>query len=102
MTRPKSGRQRTTATAWTPCSAGTGEVSLSCAGPVVDLALELANLTWKEELAITECARRDKTQERAAEDNGYSVDTMQRWYRRGIAKLCRAWGGVWWVEKLAE
>ena len=76
---------------------------LQCgAGPVVDLALELANLTWKEELAVTECARRDKTQERAAEDNGYSVDTMQRWYRRGIAKLCRAWGGVWWGEKLAE
>lgn len=32
---------------------------------LVELAMQKANLTWKEELAITLCVRRDMTQERA-------------------------------------
>lgn len=72
------------------------------AGPVVNLAIELANLTWKEELAVTLCVRKDKTQEAAAEEAECSVDTMQRWYRKGMKKLQKAWSGVWWIEKLAE
>ena len=72
------------------------------ASDLVDLAVKQANLSWKEELAITQCARRDKTQERAAEDCGYSTDAIQKWYRRGIRKLCESWRGVWWIERLSE
>lgn len=54
---------------------------------LVELAIQKANLTWKEELAITLCVRRDMTQERAAEYSNLSPDTIQRWYRRGISKL---------------
>lgn len=69
---------------------------------VVDLAVELANLNWKEALAIDQCGRKAKTQERAAEDSKRSPDAMQRWYRAGIKKLSAAWAGLWWVEILAD
>ena len=69
---------------------------------IVDLAVEMANLTWKEELAVTECGRKYKTQEKAAEDNGRSPDAMQRWYRSGMKKLSVAWSGCWWVKALAD
>ena len=69
---------------------------------LVELAVKMANLTWKEELAITLCGRKDKTQNQAAEESGFSVDTMQKWYRRGTEKLGRAWGGVWWIRKILE
>ena len=72
------------------------------ASPVVNLAIELANLTIKEESAITLCARKGMTQERAAEEAGCSVDSMQRWYRRGIQKLAKAWDGCWWIDRLAD
>lgn len=67
---------------------------------LVDLALAMANLTWREELAITLCGRQAITQERAAEKSGCSVDAMQRWYRAGIRKLSAAWAGVWWINKI--
>lgn len=69
---------------------------------VVDLAVELANLNWKEFLAIEQCGRKAKTQERAAEDANCSPDALQRWYRAGIKKLSAAWAGMWWVQSLAE
>jgi hypothetical protein len=69
---------------------------------IVDLAIQMANLTWKEELAITHCGRRDETQDVAAEKTGYSVDSVQRWYRAGITKLRAAWSGVWWIHKLTQ
>lgn len=69
---------------------------------LVDLAIEMANLTWKEDIAIKLCGRQAMTQERAAEEAGYSVDAMQRWYRLGIKKLSSAWSGVWWIEKLTD
>ena len=72
------------------------------AGAVVDLAIEMANLTWKEALAVDQCGRKDKTQERAAEDAKRSADAMQRWYRAGIKKLSIAWAGMRWVESLAD
>lgn len=72
------------------------------ASAVVDLAIEMANLSWKEETAINLCARKDMTQEKAAEVANCSVDSMQRWYRKGIEKLCKAWSGVWWIEKIIE
>lgn len=68
--------------------------------PLVELALAMANLTWKEELAITLCGRQAMTQERAAEKTDCSVDAMQRWYRAGMRKLSTAWSGVWWIEKI--
>lgn len=72
------------------------------ASSVVDLAIEMANLTWKEDLAITLCGRQAKTQEKAAEESGYSVDAMQKWYRSGIKKLSRSWSGTWWISKLID
>lgn len=69
---------------------------------LVDLAVKKANLSWKEEMAVTLCGRKDKTQNHAAEESGLSVDTIQRWYRRGIEKLGRAWSGIWWIQKLLE
>lgn len=69
---------------------------------LVDLAMKKANLSWKEEMAVTLCGRKDKTQNQAAEESGLSVDTVQRWYRRGIDKLGRAWSGIWWIQKLLE
>lgn len=69
---------------------------------VVDLALAMANLTWKESTAIQLCGRKAMTQERAAELTGYSVDAMQKWYRSAIKKLSASWTGIWWVEKLIE
>lgn len=71
------------------------------AGAVVDLAVEMANLTWKESLAIELCGRKGKTQETAAEEAKRSPDAMQRWYRAGIKKLSTAWAGMWWIQNLA-
>lgn len=70
--------------------------------PLVDFALSMANLTYKEELAVTLCGRKDKTQDQAAEETDLSVDTIQRWYRRGMLKLCRVWSGIWWIKKIIE
>lgn len=67
---------------------------------LVDFALSLANLSWQEETAISLCGRKRMTQERAAENAGYSVDAMQRWYRAGIKKLAAAWSGQEWIEKI--
>lgn len=72
------------------------------ASALVDLALEMANLTWKESLAINLCGRQAKTQERAAEESGWSVDAIQKWYRSGMKKLTRSWDGVWWIRKVIE
>lgn len=72
------------------------------ASSLVDLAIEMANLTWKESLAIQLCGRQAMTQERAAEKAGYSVDAMQKWYRSGMNKLIKLWSGVWWIQKIVE
>ncbi len=69
---------------------------------LVDYALSIANLTWQEELAVTLCGRKHMTQERAAEQAGYSVDAVQKWYRAGIRKLCTAWSGSEWILILAS
>lgn len=72
------------------------------ASAVVELAISMSNLTWREELAINLCGRKGKTQEKAAEETGYSPDAIQKWYRSGIRKLSLSWAGLWWVESLAE
>ena len=71
-------------------------------GNLVDFAVALANLTWREQVAITLCGKQAKTQEIAAEEANVSVDSMQHWYSSGMRKLQTAWSGVWWIEKLAE
>ena len=70
------------------------------ASAIVNIAIEMANLTWKEQIAIELCGRQSKTQDKAAEETGYSVDSMQRWYRAGITKLIKAWSGIWWIKKV--
>lgn len=72
------------------------------ASELVNLAIEMANLTWKESLAINLCGRQAMTQERAADKSGYSVDAMQKWYRSGMKKLVKSWSGMWWIQKLVE
>ena len=68
--------------------------------PLVDFALTLANLPWQEALAIDLCGRKRMTQERAAEQAGYSVDAMQKWYRAGIKALRVAWSDSEWIRKV--
>ena len=34
---------------------------------IVDRAMAIANLTWKEEVAVYQCGRKGRTQEKAAE-----------------------------------
>lgn len=70
---------------------------------IVDRAMAITNLTWKEEVAVYQCGRKGRTQEQAAEICGYSVDAMQRWYSKGIKKLIFAWARSEWIgELLAE
>jgi len=67
---------------------------------LVDYALTLVNLTWQERTAVTLCGRQHYTQEQAAEQAGYSVDAMQKWYRAGMKKLLAEWSGHVWIKKL--
>lgn len=67
---------------------------------LVDFAVSLANLNWKESLAIDLCGRKQYTQDLAAEKSGYSVDAVQRWYSSGMKKLGNAWDRRIWVEKI--
>lgn len=67
---------------------------------LVDYALSLVNLTWQERTAISLCGRQHFTQEQAAEQAGYSVDAMQKWYRAGMKKLLAEWSGQRWIKKL--
>ena len=72
------------------------------ASDLVDLAISMANLTWKESIAINLCGRQAKTQEKAAEESNCSVDAMQKWYRSGVKKLAKSWCGLWWILKIIE
>lgn len=79
----------------------------SPAAAPVDLALELANLTDDEMLAIDLCGRRGLTRDRAVEELDKigiqrEIDTINRWYRSGMKKLCRVWGGLYWIEAIIE
>lgn len=69
---------------------------------LVDILLSMVNLTWKEEKAVNLCGRQELTQFQAAENIGVEQSTMHRWYKQGLDKICRVWGGVWWVEKLIK
>lgn len=67
---------------------------------LVEFGLTLVNLTWQEQLALDLCGRKHMTQERAAEQAGYSVDAVQKWYRSGMRKLGVAWSGQEWIQKI--
>lgn len=67
---------------------------------LVDFGLTLVNLTWQERLAVTLCGRQRYTQEQAAEQAGYSVDAMQKWYRAGMSKLVAEWAAHDWILKV--
>lgn len=74
---------------------------------LVDFALSTANLTRREAIAIDLCGRKGLTYGEAVEELMNSntpreTDTIQRWYSSGIRKLCAAWDGVPWIEKLTE
>ena len=70
--------------------------------PLVDFGMTLANLTWQEQLALELCGRKHMTQERAAEQAGYSVDAVQKWYRSGMKKLGVVWDGQAWIKKILD
>ncbi len=75
----------------------------------VELALEMANLTDKERLAVKMCGIRGLTYEEAVEelqkdnkDKRREVDTIKRWYHSARKKLCRAWSGLYWIDAILE
>lgn len=70
--------------------------------PLVDFGLTLVNLTWQEQMALDMCGRKHMTQERTAEQAGYSVDAIQKWYRSGMKKLSVAWDGQEWIKKIVS
>lgn len=80
----------------------------SAAAPL-KLALEMANLTDKERVAVDLCGIRGLTYDEAAEElqkdgneKRREVDTIKRWYRSARLKLCRAWAGMYWIEAILE
>lgn len=66
-------------------------------GALIDFALQDVNLNWKEQKAIDLCARKGYTQERAAEELGYSVDALQKWYRSAMRKIISSFDGKHWI-----
>lgn len=80
----------------------------SASGPV-KLALEMANLTDKERLAVDLCGIRGMTYDDAADylqskgDNKRrETDTIKRWYASAKKKLCLAWSGLYWIDAILE
>lgn len=77
------------------------------ASALVDLALEMANLTDKERIAVELCGRRGLTRDEAVEElqktsTPREIDAVKRWYRSGIKKLCVAWSGLYWIDAILE
>ena len=75
----------------------------------LNLALEMANLTDHERIAVNLCGIRGMTYDEAAEElQRYSlnqrreVDTIKRWYHSARKKLCLAWSGLYWIDAILE
>lgn len=75
----------------------------------LNLALEMANLTDKERIAIELHGIRGMTYDEAAEElqrKGHNsrreVDTIKRWYSSAKKKLCLAWAGLYWIDAILE
>lgn len=69
---------------------------------LVDILLSMVNLTWKEEKAVNLCGRQEMTQFKAAEILGIDRRTIQKWNKAAMVKICKVWGGVWWIQKLID
>ena len=67
---------------------------------LVNYALDLANLSKKERLAVELCGRQRYTQEEAAEVADVSVEAIAKWYAAGMKQLEAAWAGSWWIRKI--
>ena len=70
--------------------------------PIVDFALDLAELDDRERQAVQLCGRRRLTIEQASEEAGVSVCTMQTRWANARKRLQKSWQGLEWVQKLAE
>lgn len=68
----------------------------------VDLAIELANLTQKEEAVIRLCGCKAMTQAEAAEQLDRSPDAVQKWFSSAIKKLSKTWDGMAWVRNMIK
>lgn len=83
---------------------------LKCsASAPINLALEMANLTDHERIAVDLCGIRKMTYEEAAEElqqRGYNHrregDTIKRWFNSAKKKLCLAWSGLYWIDAIIE
>ena len=67
---------------------------------IVNYAVNLANLTQRETMAVTMCCRQGLTQEAAAEQIDVSVESIKKWVESGVKKLDTAWNGLWWIQKV--
>lgn len=81
---------------------------LQCsASAPLNLALEMANLSDRERLAIDLCGIRGLTYNEAAKvlqdgDRPREVDTIKRWYSSAKKKLILAWSGLYWIDAILE
>lgn len=81
---------------------------LQCsASAPLNLALEMANLSDRERLAIDLCGIRGLTYNEAAKvlqdgDRPREVDTIKRWYGSAKKKLILAWSGLYWIDAILE
>lgn len=70
--------------------------------PIVDFALDIVELDDKELEAVKLCGRKRMTIEAAAEMAQVSTNTMQSRWSSARRRLARAWGGMEWIELIAE
>lgn len=75
----------------------------------LNLALEMANLTDHERIAVDLCGIRAMTYDEAADelqrrrlDKRREPDTIKRWWRDAKKKLCLAWSGLYWIDAILE
>lgn len=69
--------------------------------PLVNLAVDRANLTRKEREAIVSYIYEGETAEYTAERLDVSVGTINNWRRDAFRKLNNCWSGVPWIAELS-
>jgi len=74
---------------------------LACDYPeLIDLALNYARLTDKQQEIVDLCFKRGLTQEDAAEKTGYDVSTIRRWYNKAMKSMCAKFDHLPWIYKV--
>ena len=68
--------------------------------PLVNHAIDRANLNRKEREAVFSYVYEGETAEYTAERLDVSVGTINNWRRDGFRKLDRCWSGVPWINEL--